>query len=98
MKKAIAIILIATTATWFLKAQIPAKKETPKYTVTMSREEWGGTINGIESVKNFIKQSDLKAKDVTFICDSILSPIQDRFIQQINVQIQNQADSTKKKK
>lgn len=98
MKKGIFIVLIATTATWVLKAQFPEKKETPKYTVTMSVDEWQAVLNGMESTKNYLKSSNLPAKDVTFLCDSILSPIQGRFASQINLQIQKEQDSTKKKK
>lgn len=97
MKKGIFIVLIATTVTWFLKAQIPVKKETPKYTVTMSLDEWQSVMNGLEATKNYLKSSNSPARDVTYLSDSILSPIQYRFSSQINIQIQQQSDSTKKK-
>lgn len=97
MKKGIAIILIATSATWVLKAQFPAKKETLKYTVTMSLDEWQSVMNGLEATKNYLKSSNSPARDVTYLSDSIISPIQYRFSSQINLQIQQQGDSTKKK-
>jgi len=97
MKKGIFIVLIATTITWFLKAQAPAKKETPKYTVTMSLDEWQSVMNGLEATKNYLKSSNSPARDVTYLSDSIISPIQYRFSSQINLQIQQQGDSTKKK-
>lgn len=98
MKKAILGILIVTGVTLFLKAQKPAPKETPKYTVTLSVEEWNAVLNGLEATKNYLKTSNSPAKDVTYLGDSILTPIQQRFVAQINLQIQQQADTTKKKK
>ena len=98
MKKAILGILIVTGVTLFLKAQKPAQKETPKYTVTLSVEEWNAVLNGIEATKNYLKTSNSPAKDVTFLGDSILTPIQQRFMMQINLQISQQSDTTKKKK
>lgn len=74
------------------------KKETPKYTVTLSVEEWNAVLNGLEATKNYLKTSNSPAKDVTYLGDSILTPIQQRFVAQINLQIQQQADTTKKKK
>jgi len=98
MKKGIFIVLMATATIWFLKAQIPPKKETPKYTVTMSLDEWQSVMNGIEATKNYLKSSTVPARDVTYLNDSILSPIQMRLAAQINLQLQQQIDTTKKKK
>lgn len=94
MKKVLIVGLVIASVSTFAFI----KNDTPKYSVVMSVDEWQAVLNGMESTKNYLKSSNLPAKDVTFLCDSILSPIQGRFASQINLQIQKEQDSTKKKK
>lgn len=93
----ISVITIVSGLTWVLKAQTkPQSSKT--YTVTLTLDQWSNTINGIEFVKNKLKNSDLPSKEVTYINDSLFSVIQSEFAKQINAQIEAQKPKPEVKK
>lgn len=102
MRTTLAIIGLTLSVCFWWRVDVwgqerKANQSTPKYTVTMSLDEWQSVMNGLEATKNYLKSSSSPARDVTYLSDSIISPIQYRFSSQINLQIQQQGDSTKKK-
>jgi len=71
--------------------------EEKKYKVEFTENEWQARYQWIEVAKAHLKKSDLPAKDVLFISDSLLG----RFQNELAIQLQPQfatKDSTKKKK
>lgn len=70
------------------------------YKVEAPLEFWGQATNGLEMTKNYLKSSNLPAKEVTFFCDSILIPIKDEMYRQVSAQIaaEQKKDSAKPKK
>jgi hypothetical protein len=75
-----------------------AHQQPPKtYTVTESIDWWQHTLNVMEAAKAQLKQSDLPSKNVVFLTDSLLVPIQMEMTKQIQAQLnaeQNKADTT----
>lgn len=70
------------------------------YTVTLPLDKWSNYVNGLEITKQQLRNSDLPAKQVTYITDSILTPIQISISQQINATLAAEAkikDSIKPK-
>lgn len=97
----LAVIVIVSVSIWALKAQTKPKQPPKTYKVELTIEQWNGVLMGIENVKNRLKVSDMPAKEVTAINDSLLTLIQAEFTQQINVQLASEKpkkDSTSKKK
>lgn len=78
------------------------KHSPPKlYNVSLPLEEWSKHIQGIEITKIQLRNSDLPAKQVTYITDSILTPIQVSISQQVNATLaaeKKAADSIAKPK
>lgn len=71
------------------------------YSVSLPLEEWSKHIQGIEIAKVQLRNSDLPAKEVTYITDSILTPIQVSISQQVNATLAAEkkvADSLNSKK
>lgn len=97
----ILIIVIASVSTWALKAQ--TKPEEKKYKVEQSIEWWNRALNAIEAAKAQLRQSDLPSKNVAFLSDSLLTPIQFEMTRQIQDQWnaerakETKKDSTKAK-
>lgn len=107
-------ITIAISAiTWVLKAQDinksghPIIKSTPKsYEVKLTLDQWQAVMNGLESIKNAVKTSNMPAAQSTFISDSLISTYQNEFGRQIQFQLaaeqkaktEVKKDSTNKKK
>lgn len=96
------ITILASAITWALKAQqSPPEK---KYKVEQSIEWWSRSLNSIEATKNQLKQSDLPSKNVVYLIDSLLTPIQLEMTRQIQDQLNaeqaahNKKDSTIKNK
>ena len=71
-----------------------------KYRVEATVEFWNKTLNSLEVAKGQLKQSDLPSKNVTFISDSLLTPIEMEITAQVQAQLsaENKKDSTKPKK
>lgn len=101
------IIIAISSITWALNAQTKQKPPAPKaYTVTLSIEQWQAVVNGLESIKNAVKTSNMSAAQSTFISDSLIAPYQNEFGRQIQAQLtaeqkaktEVKKDSTNKKK
>jgi hypothetical protein len=64
-----------------------------KYKVEQSIEWWQHTLTAIEATKTDLKLSDLPSKNVIFLTDSLLTPIQI----EITKQVQEQLNAERKK-
>lgn len=108
------IIAAASGISWALKAQqktpfssgsfkigVPPVK---LYKLELTIEDWSARINQLEYIKIILRQSDLPAKEVALITDSVLIPFQTQITNQINQQLalekasQLKKDTTKPKK
>jgi len=65
------------------------------YKVELPQFKWINYVNGIEFAKQQLKVSDLPSKVVTAIIDSVLAPLQNDIVIQVNQQIKK--DSVIKK-
>lgn len=94
------IILSIVLITYALKANAQQKQVQKKYKVEQSIEWWSQTINAIEAAKTQLKQSDLPAKNVTYLSDSILAKIQFEITKQVQDQLnaEQKKDTSKPKK
>lgn len=84
---------------------LPSRPQPPKlYKVEQSIEWWSRTINALEAAKTQLKQSDLPSKNVVYLSDSILAPIQIEITKQVQSQLnaenaaQQKKDTTTKSK
>jgi hypothetical protein len=99
-------IALVSVITMHLQAEYKQdKKEAPKlYRVELSIQEWNHVFAAIEMSKSALKRSDIPSKEMVFINDSLMGPIQSAFVAQINKQIdaekaaQQKKDTTKPKK
>lgn len=95
----IGIISISSGVTYAFK--YPPEK---KYKVEQSIEWWSHALNVLEASKTQLKQSDLPSKQVVYLTDSLLTPIQIEMTKQIQDQLnaerkpQSKSDTTKIKK
>lgn len=69
--------------------------EEKKYKVEFTQPEWEARYNWIEVAKVQLRKSDLPAKDVLFISDSLLGRFQSELANQLRPQFI--ADTVKKK-
>lgn len=99
------ITVIASVATWALKAQSKPKEAPKVYQVSLTLDQWNSVFNGLETIKNAVKVSNMPAVQSTFISDSIITVYQTEFSRQLNQQIASEKakpevkkDSTKTKK
>lgn len=98
-------ITIATSAiTWALKAQQQRPPE-KKYPVSLTLNNWVQITQELEYIKSQLRQSDLPSKQVAYMSDSLLSPIQSTIGLQVNALLEAEKpkaevkkDSTKPKK
>ena len=97
------ITVIASVATWALKAQNKPASKT--YKVELTIDQWNSVFNGLESIKNAVKTSNMPAAQSTFISDSLITVYQSEFSRQLNLQLANEKvkpevkkDSTSKRK
>jgi hypothetical protein len=86
-----AVVIILTCFAFQAKAPEPKS-----YTVTLPLQKWVGYANGIDYTREKLMNSDLPAREVRLILDSVLNPLQVDISRQINEQIK--ADSAVKKK
>lgn len=84
-----AIIISATVITGVLKAQQKPQEKT--YTVALTYQGWLQLTQQIELVKGQLRQSDLPSKNVAYLSDSLLTPIQSV----IGFQVGRQLDAEK---
>ncbi|SRR6266496_615597 len=92
-------LLIAASAwTWAIKITYPPPAE--RYSVTLPLQNWVQITNELEYIKGQLKQSDLPAKQVAFMSDSLLTPLQSIIGTQVNaaLQAEQKKDSTNHKK
>lgn len=73
--------------------------DTPKlYNVSLTEQEWSKHLYGLEIIKEQLKKSDLSAKSVSYMTDSIIIKFQTEALTQIRSQIpQPKADTAKRK-
>ncbi len=92
------IFIGAVGITWALKAQ--QKTSDKIYSVSLPLSKWIEISNRLEAVKDVVRQSDVQARQATFVCDSILSTLQNVIGQQVNQQLasEQRKDTSKTKK
>lgn len=94
----IAVITIVSGLTWALKAQQKPPQPPKTYSVTLTREQWSLVLNGLETIKNSVKVSNMPAKESTFISDSLITIYQTEFVRQINTQLEAERPNPEVKK
>jgi len=62
-------------------------------TVKLTLEQWQKHLNGMQYINNVLINSDLPSRQVKYIQDSVIVPLQTDIINQVRPQI----DTTKKK-
>lgn len=92
----ISVITLVSGLTWALKAQ--TKSAEKKYTVTQSIEWWSHALNVLEAAKTQLKQSDLPSKNVVYMADSLMAPIQMEITKQVQDQLNAERAKTETKK
>lgn len=97
------IITAASVITGVLNAQSKPAQKT--YKVELTIDQWNSVFNGLESIKNAVKTSNMPAAQSTFISDSLINIYQNEFSRQLNQQLaaektkpEVKKDSTSKKK
>jgi hypothetical protein len=92
-------IALVSVVTMHLQAEyIKQHPQPPKlYRVEQSIEWWVRTINAIDAAKAQLKQSDLPSKNVAFLTDSLLVPIQGEITKQVQDQLNAEAKAQQKK-
>lgn len=98
------ITIVASAITWALRAQ--TKPPTEKtYNVSLALKSWVQITQELEYIKSQLRQSDLPSKQVSYMSDSLLTPIQSAIGIQVNAQLEAEKpkpemkkDSTKPKK
>ncbi len=93
MKKTLIIIALLSIGLFSYKSW-----EEKKYSVSFTQQQWQTRYNWIEIAKQQLKKSDLPAKDVLFVTDSLLGKFQQDLATQLEPQFTQAIDSTKKKK
>ena len=102
MKRAllfIATIVSVSVITLALRAEYKKEHQRPPklYKVEQSIEWWVRTINAIDAAKTQLKQSDLPAKNVAYLTDSLMIPIQMEITKQVQDQLNAEAKAQQKK-
>ena len=87
MKKALLLLLIIPFVAFI---------DTKPYKVELPLEAWQQHLNGLSYIQAQLRQSDLPSKQVAFITDSIIAPLQKDIVTQVQAQLPK--DSTNKKK
>lgn len=68
-----------------------------EYQVLLTIQKWDGFYRGIGDVISELKRSDLPSKNVVFLTDSVLFPLQQQILMQIRQQLKAEEDAAKKK-
>jgi Na+-transporting methylmalonyl-CoA/oxaloacetate decarboxylase gamma subunit len=89
------IIILTASITWMAKAQ--QKTPEKKYEVKQTIDWWQHTLNVMEAAKTQLKQSDLPSKNVVYLTDSLLAPIQMEMTKQIQDQLNAERAAQQKK-
>lgn len=90
------IVILAAGATWALKAQNRQKEK--QYTVSLTLQGWIQLTQQLDLVKNQLRQSDLPSKNVAYLSDSLLTPIQALIGSQVNAQLESEKPKPEAKK
>lgn len=91
-----AVLAIGFITTMVSQPPNPTDK---KYKVEFTLQEWGVKFQQIDYIKNTLRQSDLPSRQVAFITDSLLTPLQQEISLQVNQQVaaeKPKTDSTTK--
>ena len=88
-------IALVSVITWGLKGQ--QKPPEKKYKVEFTIVEWNHIFAAIEMSKSALKRSDIPSKEMVFINDSLMVPIQSAFVAQINLQLEAEKAAQQKK-
>lgn len=87
-----AILICAVIVTFILQSFQPLRPpEIKKYKVELSLQDWGTNVQHIEYTKNALRQSDLPSRQVAYITDSLLTPLE----QEISLQVKRQVELDK---
>jgi hypothetical protein len=90
------IIISITVITWTLKAQQrPPEK---KYPVSLTLNNWIQITQELDYIKSQLRQSDLPSKQVAYMSDSLLSPIQSTIGLQVNALLEAEKPKPEVKK
>lgn len=92
----ISVITFVSGLTLALKAQNKQKEK--QYTVALPLQGWIQLTQQLEVVKNQLRQSDIPSKNVVYMTDSLLTPIQTLIGQQVNGQLEAEKQKTEVKK
>jgi hypothetical protein len=93
-------IALVSVITFHLQAEYKKEhKQPPKlYKVEQSIEWWSRTINALEAAKTQLKQSDLPSKNVAYLTDSLMIPIQMEITKQVQDQLNAETKAAQQKK
>lgn len=78
---------VALTAVFMGLLAFQSRQSKKTYKVEADINFWVQATNGLEFTKNNLKSSDLPAKTVTLINDSLLTPLQMEITKQVQMQI-----------
>jgi hypothetical protein len=94
----IGLIIAASGITWAFNTQRKQPEKT--YSVSLSLQKWIQVTNELDYIKAQLRQSDIPSKQVAFMSDSLLTPLQTTIGSQVNAQIQQETkkDTIKPKK
>lgn len=90
------ITVLASAITWALKAQQNSPEK--KYTVSLPLNNWVVITQQLEYIKGQLRQSDLPSKNVAYLSDSLLTPIQSVIGMQVNAQLEAEKPKSEVKK
>lgn len=92
--KRVLVFLGIIVATSLITGALIGQQKPPvkKYRVEQSIEWWSHALNVLEAAKTQLKQSDLPSKNVMYMADSLMAPIQ----MEITKQVQDQLNAERK--
>lgn len=93
----IGIPFVASAITFALKAQQPKAPEN-KYSVTLPLSSWVQITQQLEFIKSQLRQSDIPSKQVAYMSDSLLTPMQAMIGSQVNAQLEFEKPKSEIKK
>lgn len=85
------LLVLAIILSLFVFAEVKDKT----YKVELPIQRWQYYVSGIEAVKLNLKNSDIQSRTVNILIDSVLNPLTNDMISQLNKQLI--ADTAKKK-
>lgn len=79
-----------------IKADTSAPKPVKKYSVSYTEDEWQMRLNWLTYIGQQLKKTDLPAREVGFMTDSLITRLQMELINQIQPQIPKDTPAIKK--